>query len=100
MTTTTAPLIRVCDDPQGSDEWLDARRGMVTASVIGSLITASAPDALTVDCVTCGALAGESCISTARKTPTPIKVERAIADHAAEAHPEQVAEYNRRLEMR
>ena len=26
-------------DPQGSDEWLDARRGIITASVIGQLIT-------------------------------------------------------------
>ncbi|WP_372730054.1 lambda exonuclease family protein [Nocardioides sp.] len=34
-------LIELPDLIQGSDEWLDQRRGMVTASVVGQLITAS-----------------------------------------------------------
>ena len=58
---------------QGSDEWLAARCGIVTASVVGQLITKGSPDALSVDCPKCQALPAESCISTARKVPTPIK---------------------------
>jgi len=33
-------LIQLDDLIQGSDEWLDQRRGMVTASVVGQLVTA------------------------------------------------------------
>ena len=58
---------------QGSEEWLAARCGIVTASVVDQLITKGAPSALTVDCPRCQALAAEPCISTARKVPTPIK---------------------------
>lgn len=58
---------------QGSPEWLAARCGIVTASVVGQLITKGAPDALAVDCPKCEAPATEACISTARKVPTPIK---------------------------
>lgn len=66
---------------QGSDEWLAARCGIVTASVVGQLITRGSPDALAVDCPTCPRLAGESCVSTARKVLTPIKT----------IHPERAA---------
>jgi hypothetical protein len=58
---------------QRSPEWFEARRGIVTASMVGSLISVGPPDALTVACPSCGGVAGEPCISTARKTPTPIK---------------------------
>lgn len=58
---------------QGSPEWLAARCGIVTASVVGQLITKGSPDALSVGCPKCEALPAESCISTARKVPTPIK---------------------------
>lgn len=58
---------------QGSDEWLAARCGIVTASVVGQLITKGSPDAISVDCSRCDAEAGSPCISTARKVPTPIK---------------------------
>jgi len=58
---------------QGTEEWLAARCGIVTASVVGQLITKGAPDALSVDCPKCQALPAEACISTARKVPTPIK---------------------------
>jgi hypothetical protein len=34
-------LIELPDLVQGSDEWLDQRRGMVTASVVGQLLTAT-----------------------------------------------------------
>ena len=61
------------DLEQGSDEWLAARCGIVTASVVGQLISKGAPDALTVECPKCQALSAEPCISTARKVPSPIK---------------------------
>jgi len=61
------------DLEQGSPEWLAARCGIVTASVVGQLITQGAPDPLTVPCPKCQAHAGEPCISSARKVPTPIK---------------------------
>jgi hypothetical protein len=61
------------DIEQGSDEWFAARCGIVTASVVGQLITKGPPDALAVDCPKCQAPATEACISTARKVPTPIK---------------------------
>lgn len=73
VTTTETPLHIYEDLEQGTPEWLAARAGIVTASVIGQLITKSAPDALTVECTRCGALPTEPCISTARKVPTPIK---------------------------
>lgn len=58
---------------QGEPEWLAARCGIVTASVVGQLITKGSPDALTVACPKCDASATEPCISSARKVPTPIK---------------------------
>jgi hypothetical protein len=61
------------DLEQGSEEWHDQRRGMVTASVVGKLITTGPPEASAVACPTCTALRGSHCFSTARKAPTPIK---------------------------
>ncbi|MGM7776104.1 YqaJ viral recombinase family protein [Arthrobacter sp. KNU-44] len=58
---------------QGTPEWLAARCGIVTASVVGQLVTKGLPDALAVECPKCQALAAEPCISSARKVPTPIK---------------------------
>lgn len=63
----------LADLEQGSKEWHDQRRGMVTASVVGRLISVGPPDALTVACPTCEAPAEEPCLSAARKVPTPIK---------------------------
>jgi hypothetical protein len=73
---------------QGTPEWLAARCGIVTASVVGQLITKGSPDALAVECPKCEASANEPCISSARKVPTPIKTphdER--ASRAAELPP-------------
>lgn len=62
------------DLAQGSEEWFNQRRGMVTASVVGKLITVGSPDALSVGCPACHAVADEPCMSmAAKKTPTPIK---------------------------
>lgn len=70
------------DLEQGTPEWLAARCGIVTASVVGQLITKGPTDALFLVCPRCEAPASEPCISTARKVPTPIKTihdERAAA---------------------
>ena len=61
------------DLEQGSDAWLEARRGIVTASVVGQLITISGAPQTTVGCPECGAQAGDPCVSRARKEPAPIK---------------------------
>lgn len=65
--------LRVYDFEQRSEDWYAVRRGMVTASVVGSLITVGPPDPLEVICPTCGALPSETCVSAARKASTPIK---------------------------
>ncbi|MFN2347092.1 MAG: lambda exonuclease family protein [Dermatophilaceae bacterium] len=58
---------------QGSDEWHDQRRGIVTASVVGQLVSVGSADGLDVGCATCGAVAESPCFSLTRKEPTPIK---------------------------
>lgn len=77
MTTTLATeptTVTVYSDlEQGTEEWFAIRRGMVTASVVGSLISVGSPDPLMVECFTCEAPAGSPCLSAARKVPTPIK---------------------------
>lgn len=59
---------------QGSPEWLQARCGVVTASVIGQLITSSKPGADMYTCPKCDASLGDPCISVAAKEPKPLKV--------------------------
>lgn len=58
---------------QGTEEWFDARRGIVTASVVGQLITVGPPAAVSVACPTCNARPASPCVSAAKKVPTPIK---------------------------
>jgi len=58
---------------QRTDEWYALRLGMVTASAVGTLITARPADPVAVGCPQCHADAGEPCVSMARKAPTPIK---------------------------
>lgn len=59
---------------QGSEDWHAARRGVITASVVGKLIAVGPPDAWVVDCPTCKAQGGGPCVSlAAKKEPTPIK---------------------------
>lgn len=69
------------DLEQGTDEWLAARRGIVTASVVDKLLTLEPPSALTVACPKCKAAEQTQCMSLARKVPTPVKT----------AHDERVA---------
>jgi hypothetical protein len=58
---------------QGTEEWLAARRGIVTASVVGQLVSTRPPSGITVACPECSAPANDPCISRARKEPAPIK---------------------------
>lgn len=72
MTATSE--LTILDVEQRSPEWHAARRGIVTASVVGKLVTIGPPDAWTVDCPACKAQAGGPCLSmAAKKEPTPIK---------------------------
>ena len=69
---------------QGTPEWHDQRRGLVTASVVGKFVTYGPPDAISVACPTCEARPENPCVSKARKEPTPIKtMHPGRAEHAA-----------------
>ena len=71
---------------QGTEEWHDQRRGLVTASVVGKLLTVGSPGALEYACPDCDAPALSPCISRSRKVPTPIKtLHDARISFAAEA---------------
>lgn len=48
---------------QGTEEWLTARRGIVTASVVGRLITTETPETIEYHCGECDAAANEPCVS-------------------------------------
>jgi hypothetical protein len=77
--------LQILDDlEQGTDEWHDARRGIVTASVVGKLVTYGPPDAISVACPTCEARPENPCVSKARKERTEIKsIHPARIEHAA-----------------
>ncbi len=47
---------------QGTEEWADQRRGMVTASVVGSLLSVGKPSAIAYDCTKCPAKATNPCV--------------------------------------
>lgn len=69
---------------QGTPEWHDQRRGLVTASVVGRLVTYGPPDAISVACPTCEARPENPCMSKARKEPTAIKtLHPGRGEHAA-----------------
>lgn len=71
---TTVTNLRILPDLiQGSEEWHDQRRGLVTASVVGKLVTVGPPAAISVACPACNARPDNPCVSAARKEPTPIK---------------------------
>lgn len=82
---------------QGTDEWHDVRRGIVTASTVGNLIATRRLTAGDYDCPDCGAPANDPCRSktkqgaviktfhpdraeTARKSKSPLVFETASND--------------------
>lgn len=69
---------------QGTEEWLAARRGIVTASVVGRLVTRDRPDPMEFACPNCGITVGLSCVSL--RTGQPIKT---IHDGRTKAASEQ-----------
>lgn len=56
---------------QGTEEWLTARCGLVTASVVGQLVSSRQPSAIEVDCPECGSVASEPCAG--KRSPGPLK---------------------------
>ena len=71
---------------QGTSEWHDMRRGIVTASVVGKLVSAEPPSAESVACPTCRVQSGP-CLSIARKAPTPLKTVHETRTKAANSLP-------------
>jgi hypothetical protein len=63
--------------PHGTDEWHDARRGIVTASTVGRLITQRHLTAIDYGCPECLADAAAPCLSLVKRSdgepPAPIK---------------------------
>lgn len=57
---------------QGTDEWFDQRRGIVTASTVGQLISQRSLTAIDFDCPACDAPANDPCRSKV-KSGAPIK---------------------------
>jgi hypothetical protein len=62
----------VHDVEQGTDEWHDLRRGIVTASSVGQLLTVNAPPSTEFRCDTCESSAGDPCRSVT-KSAAPLK---------------------------
>lgn len=56
-------LITFPDVEQRSDEWYNQRRGLVTASVVGNLLSIGRRTAIDYDCPKCGAKATNDCLS-------------------------------------
>ena len=87
---------------QGSEEWLAARRGMVTASVVSQLLTVGPPNPQTIGCLTCKVDVGP-CISIARKEPTLLKTVHSTRSDAAALLPPVVkpaaTDYSRALTL-
>lgn len=54
---------------QGTEEWLTVRRGIVTASVVGRLITTETPETIEYRCGECDAEANEPCVSLRNGQP-------------------------------
>lgn len=67
MTLTTYDVV------QGSDQWHELRRGIVTASTVGQLITTRPPSGISFQCPECGAEPAAPCYSLRKGNPAPIK---------------------------
>ncbi len=64
--------LQTYDVAQGGEEWHDLRRGLVTASSVGQLLSVTTLGAVGFDCPLCEALAGEPCLSV--RTSAPLKM--------------------------
>lgn len=71
------------DIQQGTDEWFTLRRGIVTASVVGQLLTMDRTDATAVACPACGIETGPCVSLAAKKQPTPLKTVHSQRTEAA-----------------
>ena len=61
-------MLKVYDQlEQGTEEWLQARCGIVTASVVGQLISSQTLGAEHYECPNCGAVTGQPCQSKPTK---------------------------------
>lgn len=88
----SAPRLTVSPDvEQGTPEWFDQRRGIVTASVVGQLVTVGPPPAISVACPSCNAAPEASCVSKARKEPVAIKTVHDARTTAAASRPPVIA---------
>ena len=76
---------------QGSDEWMDQRRGIMTASVVGNLITTRKLTATDYDCPACEAPATEPCRSKTKPGATIKTMHTERADNAR-ANPRTILE--------
>lgn len=92
------------DLEQGSDAWLAARLGMVTASTVGQLLEVTSIGAGEYDCPTCMAEPNEPCISVAKgktgalKTMHPARTEAARQSGATRVQP-AVSDFSKRLTL-
>jgi hypothetical protein len=67
---------------QGSEEWLAARRGLVTASVVGQLISIRTLGAIDHPCPACSAAAHWPCLSKTKADAAIKTLHSERADHA------------------
>lgn len=88
--------IETFDVEQGTEAWLDLRRGMLTASTIGALISRKPPAAEDYDCPQCNAAPGYPCMSMAKGSPGPVKVPHSPRASKASENPDRLPE---RLEV-
>lgn len=80
---------------QGSPEWLAARCGIVTASVVGNLVSKSMVGAIGFECPDCGATTNSPCLSKPNKdgecrdlkTLHPVRAEHARSMNVTELVP-------------
>lgn len=86
MTLETFP-----DVAQGGETWHDLRRGLVTASSVGQLLSVSTLGAIGYECPECGASPGDPCWSK-RASVGPIKTMHSGRVAAAAADPVRTIE--------
>jgi hypothetical protein len=60
-------LVEMPDLEQGSEAWHDQRRGLVTASVVGKLVSVRALTGIDYDCPECGVTAGLPCVGKVKR---------------------------------